>query len=61
MRVLGLGAGGGINDEEAGLAGGNIDGTDEAERILGAGGAFIDLRSCSAPFTAFALFSLLSS
>ena len=26
MRVLGLGAGGGINDEEAGLAGGNIDG-----------------------------------
>ena len=26
MRVLGLGAGGGINDEEAGLAGGSIDG-----------------------------------
>lgn len=26
MRVLGLGAGGGINDEEAGRAGGSIDG-----------------------------------
>jgi hypothetical protein len=26
MRVLGLGAGGGINDEDAGLAGGSIDG-----------------------------------
>jgi len=26
MRVLGLGAGGGINDEDAGLTGGSIDG-----------------------------------
>lgn len=26
MRALGLGAGGGINEEEAGLAGGSIDG-----------------------------------
>lgn len=61
MRVLGLGAGGGINDEEAGLAGGNIDGTDGAEGILGAGGASIGLGSYSVPFAAFPLFPLPSS
>ena len=37
MRVLGLGAGGGINDEEAGLAGGSIDGLGDA------GGARLDV------------------
>lgn len=37
MRVLGLGAGGGINDEEAGLAGGSIDGLGEG------GGARLDV------------------
>jgi hypothetical protein len=37
MRVLGLGAGGGINDEEAGLAGGSIDGLGDG------GGARLDV------------------
>lgn len=37
MRVLGLGAGGGINDEEAGLAGGSIDGLGDG------GGAGLDV------------------
>jgi len=37
MRVLGLGAGGGINDEEAGLAGGSIDG------LVNGGGARLDV------------------
>ena len=36
MRVLGLGAGGGINDEEVGLAGGSIDGLGDG------GGARLD-------------------
>lgn len=37
MRVLGLGAGGGISDEEAGLAGGSIDG------LGNGGGARLDV------------------
>lgn len=37
MRVLGLGAGGGIKDEEAGLAGGSIDGLGDG------GGARLDV------------------
>jgi hypothetical protein len=37
MRVLGLGAGGGINDEDAGLAGGSIDGLGDG------GGARLEL------------------
>ena len=37
MRVLGLGAGGGINEEEAGLAGGSIDGLGDG------GGARLDV------------------
>lgn len=36
MSVLGLGAGGGINDEEVGLAGGSIDGLGDG------GGARLD-------------------
>jgi hypothetical protein len=37
MRVLGLGAGGGIKDEEAGLGGGSIDGLGDG------GGARLDV------------------
>jgi hypothetical protein len=37
MRVLGLGPGGGINDEDAGLAGGSIDGLGDG------GGARLDV------------------
>lgn len=37
MRVLGLGAGGGIKDEDAGLAGGSIDGLGDG------GGARLEL------------------
>lgn len=36
MSVLGLGAGGGINDEDDGLAGDGIDGADGAESVFGA-------------------------
>lgn len=60
--MLGLGAGGGINDEEAGLAGGNIDGVDGAERVFDAGLvviSFLSFRDVSLLFNLSSSWSLV--
>ena len=45
MSVLGLGAGGGIKDEDDGLAGGNIDGVGGTGTVFG--DDFFSISSCS--------------